>query len=89
MTCPDPYGVKVKVSRGDGRGAPRGDSNRILLPGCRVSPETAARLDQWQNDLAKIDPKMNQGRLLDWVVDLVAKRIDGAVLQAERKGALK
>lgn len=81
-TAPDPYKITVKIKRGDGRGEPHNPDPWII---CQISVETKALLQKWEEELSALDPLMTQGRLLDYLVALVEKRIGTKITPATVK----
>lgn len=69
------YDIRIRISGGS-NGRPRdGDGVRMLRGACRVAPATHAQLETWLAEMRKINPKVNDGQLLDWIVALVQRRI--------------
>lgn len=79
------YEIRIHIASGR-NGRPRsGDGRRVLLGGCRVKPETAAQLSEWLADFREADEKMNNGRLVDWLVELAQKRAKKISMNSDGK----
>lgn len=63
-------------------GRPRLKVHRVRRSGCTVHPFTARALDQWEDQLREIEPKVNPGKILDKLVAITGPTMSQAVVDA-------